>query len=968
MTLGAGYRYLMSSVARMDAAGPASNLTAYYAAKGTPPGRFLGAGLAGLYGGRGVPAGSAVSEEGLFRMLGMLQDPITGDPLGRPPRGKQMVFVDHLGRVRRAPKSVAGFDLTFSVPKSVSVAWALADEPTRARIHAAHRRALDAVIAYGEAQVFATRTGHAGAVSEDVRGIVAAAFDHWDSRAGDPQLHTHVVVLNRVQAVSDDAWRTLDSKALFRAAVGMSELYNGLLADELTRDLGWLWTPEARRRSPVPKWEVDGVPAELREEFSKRSSAIETAKDQLVQEFTTAHGRPPSGPEILKLRQHAALSTRPDKDVRALNELINRWRERAASFVGVEQQQGWVSGLAGRQTTHLVTAAGLEEGMLRDLSSVVADTVAAARATFTRANLLAETHRQLAGVRFATPADRITISEHVATLATQRSVMLTPPEQDLLPEVLCRPDGSSRLRARNSEVYASQEVLDAEARLLEAGRATDGPAVGQSVAVQLGRMVAPGMGHVLAAEQATAVAAIITSGRCLDVLVGPAGTGKSTTMATVRAAWEAEHGVGSVVGLAPSAAAAEVLADAVGVPTENTAKWIAENQRTLDRRKALEGYAAKLAGAYPGLASRRLEERARAEYAKYRRWSLARGQLVIVDEASLAATKDLDHITAHARQIGAKVLLVGDWAQLSPVQAGGAFKLLADDRGPDAPTLHEVHRFAHEWERDASLQLRLGNTDVADTYMAHERVESGAREDMLDLIFDAWRSDTKAGRSSLMLAADTQTVADLNIRARIHRIGSGQVTAGGVGIADGTTAGVGDVIVTRLNQRALTTGRGWVKNGDDWIVRQVRDDGSLEVGRAGDWATVVLPADYVRQHVELGYASTAHRAQGRTVDTAHAYLSAGTAREPLYVMATRGRETNRLYLDTAHEPEAASAHGQPDRAEPIDMLQKVIAASTAEVSATEVRRREHQLHHARRLGGQLGRAEPGYTVPTRDLF
>ena len=171
---------------------------------------------------------------------------------------------------------MAGFDLTFSVPKSVSVAWALADEPTRARIHAAHRRALQAVIAYGEAQVFATRTGHAGAISEDVRGVVATAFDHWDSRAGDPQLHTHVVVLNRVQSAVDGGWRTLDSKALFRAAVGMSELYNGLLADELTRDLGWGWVPEARRRSAEPKWEVDGVASELREEFSQRSSAIET--------------------------------------------------------------------------------------------------------------------------------------------------------------------------------------------------------------------------------------------------------------------------------------------------------------------------------------------------------------------------------------------------------------------------------------------------------------------------------------------------------------------------------------------------------------------------------------------------------------------------------------------------------------------------------------------------------------------
>ena len=200
MTLGAGVRYLMSSVARMDEAGPASGLTAYYATKGTPPGRFLGAGLAGLNRGQGVAAGSPVSEEALSRMLGMMRDPVTGEQLGRLPRGPQTVFVDHFGRVRRAPQSVAGSDLTFSVPKSVSVVWALADEPTRARIHAAHRRAVEAVIAYGEAHVFATRTGHAGAVSEDVRGVVATAFDHWDSRAGDPQVHTHVVVLNRVSS------------------------------------------------------------------------------------------------------------------------------------------------------------------------------------------------------------------------------------------------------------------------------------------------------------------------------------------------------------------------------------------------------------------------------------------------------------------------------------------------------------------------------------------------------------------------------------------------------------------------------------------------------------------------------------------------------------------------------------------------------------------------------------------------
>ena len=89
------------------------------------------------------------------------------------------------------------------------MAWALADGPTRERIYAAHQEALEFVIGYAERQVFTTRTGRGGVVSEPVRGVVAAGFDHWDSRAGDPQLHTHVVVLNRVQAATDGAWRTL---------------------------------------------------------------------------------------------------------------------------------------------------------------------------------------------------------------------------------------------------------------------------------------------------------------------------------------------------------------------------------------------------------------------------------------------------------------------------------------------------------------------------------------------------------------------------------------------------------------------------------------------------------------------------------------------------------------------------------------------------------------------------------------
>jgi hypothetical protein len=160
MSLGSGFEYLMSSVARGDGAVAASSpLTRYYAESGTPPGWWLGAGLAGLDSGRGLASGSAVSEEQSWRLLGMLQDPLTGAPLGRRPptypgplakrittrtaalpatlspdqraAGVARIEAEETAAEGRIARPVAGFDLTFSVPKSVSTVWALADPAPR---------------------------------------------------------------------------------------------------------------------------------------------------------------------------------------------------------------------------------------------------------------------------------------------------------------------------------------------------------------------------------------------------------------------------------------------------------------------------------------------------------------------------------------------------------------------------------------------------------------------------------------------------------------------------------------------------------------------------------------------------------------------------------------------------------------------------------------------------------------------
>jgi conjugative relaxase-like TrwC/TraI family protein len=961
MSLGSGYKYLMESVARGDgAADQSSPLTRYYADSGTPPGRFLGAGLAGLDNGRGVRAGSQVSEEHLFRMLGMVQDPITGEPLGRAPKAwptpfrdrvtarmsalpasltgadrgqaKARIFAEERATERKTSRPVAGFDLTFSVPKSISTAWALADAGTQAVIYDCHQRAIQATIEYAEREVLHSRSGTNGVVQEDILGVVAAAFDHWDSRPGDPQMHTHVVILNRAQS-ADGAWRTIDSRGLFKQVVTLSEMHEGILSDLLTGTLGWGFDPRQRRYSTDPKHEVTGVGEELMREFSQRSAQIEDSKSQLIDEFVDQHGRQPTDLEVVRLRQRATLDTRPDKHHHSLAELTADWRERAEQYIGPDPV-AWVTGLRDRNDLPLLRRDDLHDEMLRDAGNTAALRVSRKRATFSRANILAEVHRQLHGVRFATPEDRIAVAERSTDLALAEALMVSAPELHHTPARFRRSDGTSRFRGKGMEVYTTRALLDAEARLLAAGRDTTAPTVGRWTVADVCQRPLPGKGYGLSADQAGAVESIATSGRLLDVLVGPAGTGKSTTMGGLKAAWETAHGPGSVVGLAPSAAAAEVLADELGVPTENTAKWLTEAAKEPERLAEIDHLRARLHRARrSSRAAVAMQKRIDTLTAEVDRWRLRPGHLVIVDEASLAGTFALDALTLQARDAGAKLLLAGDWAQLSAVEAGGAFSMLVRDRDL-APELSDVRRFSHAWEKAASIDLRVGNDDALTAYQGHDRIVGGGRDELIDAVYAAWRRDSDAGKTSLMIAGDTATVAELNSRARGDRIAAGHVTEAGLDLANGV-AGVGDRVVTRENNRRLATGVRWVKNGDQWTVTAIAGDGSMTVRRVAGGGSVVLPADYVKSHVELGYASTAHRAQGRTVDTAHAVIAATAQREVLYVAATRGRESNMLYVDTQYDPDADTSHGPVPEQDPLDVLRSVLANVGAAQAATE---------------------------------
>ncbi len=927
MSAGDGYKYLLRTVAAGDGDRSLSTpLTRYYVEAGTPPGQWLGSGVTAL-GKAQLAVGDRVSEAQLQLLMGMGRDPITGDPLGLafpayksvPERiesriadldpdlspgakGEAVAQIEAEETERGRRRAVAGFDFTFSIPKSASALWAVADAGTQALIGEAHHRAVAEVVAFMEREVAATRTGATagdGAVAQvDVTGLVATAFDHFDSRAGDPHLHTHVVISNKVQTAFDGKWRSLDGRPMHAAVVALSELHEAVFADHMTRTFGVEWEARDMGRDRNPAWAISSVQEDLIQEFSTRARHIDTETDHLIADYVSKHGRRPSPATIVQLRAQATLSTRPEKEVRSLADLTSEWRARATGVLG-RDATAWARTVIDNDKPLLLRADDVPLEAVGELGQSVVEVVGEKRSTWRRWNLMAEASRQTMGWRFATMQDREAVVGIIADAAEQASLRLTPPELATSPAAFRRVDGTSVFRPKHSTVFSSELLLAAEDRLLDRSRTTTAPTV--PVATVEKFTTNPDRdGRMLGGDQADALMKIAVSGRVLDVLVGPAGAGKTTAMNALRRAWETEHGKGSVIGLAPSAVAAQVLADDLGIATENTAKWWTNH---LTRGTTFEA-----------------------------------GQLVIIDEASLAGTLSLDRITHLAERAGAKVLLVGDYAQLQSVDAGGAFNLLVGDRD-DAPELVDVHRFTHAWEKTASLALRHGRTEVIDTYLEHDRIREGDADAMTDAAYAAWCADRSQGLVSVLIADTRDDVTTLNQRARADLILDSTLTPGReVELTDGTTAGVGDTIITRRNDRRLRNGKDWVRNGDTWTIKDVRDDGSITIRKTGRrfGSSIVLPASYVAEHVDLGYAVTTHRAQGVTVDTSHVLVEPTTTRENFYVAMTRGKDANRAYVVLDRADEHASPHlGDNPDATGRSVLYGVLQHVGAELSAHE---------------------------------
>lgn len=831
---------------------------------------------------------------------------------------------------RASTTAVAGYDLTFTPVKSVSALWAIAPTPIARAIEECHHQAVAETLQFVEEHAAFSRMGARGVAQVNTTGLIAAAFDHRDSRAGDPNLHTHVAVSNKVQAIGADGiprWLALDGTPLHHAAVAASEFYNTRIEALAIAKLGVAFAETDAKPGKRPVREIIGIPAELIEKYSSRSAAIDHRVGQLAKQFQLDHRREPTVIEMLALSQQATLETRQAKhEPRSLGEQRHAWRVAAVEVLG--SQRALTAMIAEVTNQALSPQVTITDRWVGEQAAAVIATVSEARATWTVNHVRAQAQRAL---RYANhPGGPELVNRIVASALGEHSITLTShaDTEKNEPAALRRRDGASVYTRHDTTVYTSADILGAERRILAAATLRDGRIVDDtSIGLALAETHA-NHGLELNQGQAALVRDMATSGARLQLALAPAGTGKTTAMTALSAAWR--NSGGTVIGLAPSAAATEVLNKDIGAPTDTIAKLV---QLTQTR------------GADPAPADD-----------PARKWfnTIGSDTLLIVDEAGMASTLDLDTVIAHALARGASVRLIGDDQQLASVSAGGVLRDLAERH--DTVTLSTVVRFTHpetgQAEAAASLAIRAGDPAGIGFYIDHHRIHVGADATAADMAYTAWAADRAAGRDSILLAPTNELVAALNERARLDRLthtpaasspASNPQSAATVTLADGLTASAGDWIATRKNARWIRTSThgAWVKNGHRWIIRAVHDDGSITVVPLRGKATPVrLPARYVATHTTLGYASTINAAQGMTAGgrdtegTCHIVGSDRLTRQQLYVAATRGRTENHLYVSTAEaDPHRILTPKATHPPTAVDILTTILGRDGAQQSA-----------------------------------
>jgi ATP-dependent exoDNAse (exonuclease V) alpha subunit len=570
----------------------------------------------------------------------------------------------------------------------------------------------------------------------------------------------------------------------------------------------------------------------------------------------------------------AALDTRKPKHGDAL-DLVTEWQVRAEDL-----------GFDAAARASLLHARHVERPADTDLQQRAVEQLGprgltAQRSTFTRKEVLQ------AWCRMLPDGAPIAVVENLADnlLTLSAVVPLDLPAR--------RPTGALRSARR----YSTAELLALEESLLDGARR--GAAAGLAICVDPLPEACPGR-QPLGEDQREAVQRILTSGAALDVIVGKAGTGKTTTLAAANEVWTSA-GI-PVLGASVAARAARGLTERAGIPATTVAALLHADPRVLPQNGVL-----------------------------------------IIDEAGMLGTRDLARLVDACELRRTKLVLVGDHRQLPEMAAGGAFAALA--RELHAAELLHNHRQQAPWERSALEQLRSGDVDEAiKAYEAAGRIASVSAAEAREALVEAWwRTATRGDETfppdpeALMLAVRRADVHELNQRARTRLHESGRLHGQDLVIAVSDYAerrfAVGDLVVARRNDYRLG-----LINGLRGLVTSI--DAGLGMTIRFGCSTVRVPLGYIRAGgLDHGYALTVHQAQGVTAD--RAYVAGGDAlyREAGYVALSRARERTELFLPdaTAYADERETSHASRQAVDdPLAALSRALARSRAQALAHDI--------------------------------
>jgi DNA replication protein DnaC len=960
--------------------------------QGEPHGRWFGKGAEAL----GLAPGSKVEELPYKRLVTYRTDPRDGTTqLGRAP-GKGLeraraLYLEYLAaepHATNARKRVLGrkaqrearqgplyFDLTFSMSKSISVFYASMGENLRlatergdtksAARWAAELAEFDEMLnaanqdmlRYFEREAGYTRTGyHGGRGTGQYREaeLAFATFLQHTSRDDDIQLHFHNVVAHVARTVLDDKHRAPDSRGYGDAAVGAAAFGVLSLESRISERWGVTWRPRADGYGA----EIDGVTQPVMDALSSRRFSIEPKKRELVAEFENEYGRKPTQSELHDLAQDAWQQTRQGKEgLVDLPRLQAMWSQRIRDKAGVALDKiapsvtGHARGRRQRPTDVQLWMAQAE----------AVEKLQERKSSWTRQELIQQLHWSLPAEARNIPAaelpdllERLT-DQILAGGGFRDVVCLEAPEVVSIPADLIRSDGRSVYKRHSGTRYATAMQLTTEERMVAQAQAQLAPlAERERVAQLLGSdadtleeelrvRAVDAREHSTATglrlDQAAAVYQALTSQRRVTVLTGAAGTGKTYSLAALtRAAREA--GAPQVWGITTSQAARNVLS--------------AAGKRAGVRMQAFNS--SQFLGDIPGRrGARQIME-------------VARGSLIVIDEASMMSSDHLARIIAYVAERDCRVVVAGDQEQLAAVELGGGMRLLARKLG--FVQLAEAQRFEAGWERAASFALRRGDESVLEEYRVHGRIHGGHAEQVMEDAVAAAVARMVSGHSVLLIAAEREMCRELGRWVHDELVKLNRVSGEASGeISAGARASQGDLVICRANDHQQG-----VANGDMFRVAQVTDGKLvLESEEGGEIPfTPGQPGTY-----DLAYGQTAHTSQGRTVDYGIPVVTGSENRQALYVMMSRGAKGNDAYVicesarvadpepgtrpapeigryDRQHGAEPAPEIASDEDAEPKwsrepeAVLADVLARDGAELSALEMR--EQNAAEADNLG------------------